>query len=97
MILKFSIRTILIALASVFPKFKVGYGYFFIILMNLVAIFFMVAATLDYDTQPWSVVRFEIILGVLSCAIGWFLGLKLINQTKRHEEIMERNLDKLYK
>ena len=42
------IRLIIVALAAVFPKFKMGYGVFLIILMSFVSLFCFFAAYADY-------------------------------------------------
>ena len=43
------IKLILVALAAVFPKFKMGYGVFLIILMTFVSLFAFSAAYLDHS------------------------------------------------
>ena len=88
------IKLILVALASLFPKFKMGYGVFLIILMTFVSLFAFSAAYLDHSfgAETW-IVRNEILFGIGASVIGWILGLALIRQAKRHEAMMEANLD----
>ena len=88
------IKLILVALASLFPKFKMGYGVFLIILMTFVSLFAFLAAYLDHSfgAATW-IVRNEILFGIGASVIGWILGLALIRQAKRHEAMMEANLD----
>ena len=88
------IRLIIVALASVFPKFKLGYGVFLIILMSFVSLFCFFAAYADYTFgEPAWIVRNEILIGIGASVIGWALGLALIRQAKRHEAMMQANLD----
>ena len=88
------IKLIFVALASLFPKFKMGYGVFLIILMTFVSLFAFSAAYLDHSfgAETW-IVRNEILFGIGASVIGWILGLALIRQAKRHEAMMEANLD----
>lgn len=88
------IKLILVALAAVFPKFKMGYGVFLIILMTFVSLFAFSAAYLDhrFGAAAW-IVRNEILIGIGASIIGWVIGLALIRQAKRHRAIMEANLD----
>jgi uncharacterized membrane protein (DUF485 family) len=88
------IRLIIVALAAVFPKFKLGYGVFLIILMSFVSLFCFFAAYADYTFgEPAWIVRNEILIGIGASVIGWALGLALIRQAKRHEAMMQANLD----
>ena len=88
------IKLILVALAAVFPKFKMGYGVFLIILMTLVSLFAFSAAYLDHSfgAAAW-IVRNEILIGIGASVIGWVIGLALIRQARRHEAMMEAKLD----
>ena len=88
------IKLFIVALAAVFPKFKTGYGVFLIILMTFVSLFAFSAAYLDHSfgAASW-IVRNEILFGIGSSVIGWVVGLALIRQAKRHETMMEANLD----
>ena len=88
------IKLILVALAAIFPKFKMGYGMFLIILMSSVSLFCFFAAYADYTLgEPAWIVRNEILFGIGASVIGWALGLALIRQARRHEAMMEANLD----
>ena len=85
---------ILVALAAVFPKFKMGYGVFLIILMTFVSLFAFSAAYLDHSFgEPAWIVRNEILFGIGASVIGWILGLALMRQATRHEAMMKANLD----
>ena len=87
-------RLIIVAIAAVFPKFKMGYGVFLIILMSFVSLFCFFAAYADYTFgEPAWIVRNEILIGIGASVIGWALGLALIRQAKRHEAMMQANLD----
>ena len=88
------IKMILVAFAAVFPKFKMGYGVFLIILMTFVSLFAFAAAYLDHSfgAAAW-IVRNEILIGIGASIIGWVIGLALIRQAKRHEAMMEAKLD----
>ena len=88
------IKLIIVALAAVFPNFKKGYGVFLIILMTFVSLFGFSAAYLDHSFgEPAWIVRNEILFGIGASVIGWLVGLTLIRQAKRHETMMEANLD----
>ena len=88
------IKLILVALAAVFPKFKMGYGVLLIILMTFVSLFGFSAAYLDHSFgEPAWIVRNEILFGIGASVIGWVVGLTLIRQAKRYETMMEANLD----
>ena len=88
------IKLILVALASAFPKFKMGYGVVLIILMTFVSLFAFSAAYLDHNSgEPAWIVRNEILFGIGASVIGWVLGLALMRQAARHEAMMETNLD----
>ena len=88
------IKLVIVALAAVFPKFKMGYGVFLIILMTFVSLFGFSAAYLDYSFgEPAWIVRNEILFGIGASVIGWVVGLALIRQAKRDEAMMEVNLD----
>ena len=88
------IKLIIVALAAVFPKFKMGYGVFLIILMTFVSLFGFSAAYLDHSFgEPAWIVRNEILFGIGASVIGWVVGLTLIRQAKRYETMMEANLD----
>ena len=88
------IKLILVALAAIFPKFKMGYGVFLIILMTFVSLFAFSAAYLDHSFgEPAWIVRNEILFGIGASVIGWILGLALMRQAARHEAMMKVNLD----
>jgi hypothetical protein len=88
------IRFFIVALATVFPKFKFSYGLFLIIGMTLVSAFCFFAAYVEHIYgQPAWIVRNQILYGVGASAIGWGLGLALMRQAKRHEAIVKNNLD----
>tara|TARA_Y100000385_G_C12956429_1_gene577740 strand:+ start:694 stop:1005 length:312 start_codon:yes stop_codon:yes gene_type:complete len=88
------IKLVFAALAAVFPKFKMGYGVFLIILMSFVSLFCFFAAYADYTLgEPAWIVRNEVLFGIGASVVGWALGLALIRQAKRHEAMMEANLD----
>ena len=88
------IRLIIVALAAVFPKFKMGYGVFLIILMSFVSLFCFFAAYADYTLgEPTWIVRNEILFGIGASVIGWVLGIALMRQAARHEAMMQANLD----
>ena len=88
------IKLILVALAAVFPKFKMGDGVLLIILMPFVALFAFAAAYLDHSFgEPAWIVRNEILIGIGASIIGWVIGLALIRQAKRHRAMMEAKLD----
>ncbi len=88
------IKMILLALAAVFPKFKMGYGVFLIILMTFGSLFAVSAAYLDHSFgEPSWIVRNEILFGIGASVIGWILGLALMRQAARHEAMMKVNLD----
>ena len=88
------IKMILVALAAVFPKFKMGYGVFLIILMTFVSLFAFSTAYLDHSFgEPAWIVRNEILFGIGASVIGWILGLALMRQAARHEAMMKANLD----
>ena len=88
------IKLILVALAAVFPKFKMGYGVLLIILMTFVSLFAFLAAYLDHSFgEPAWIVRNEILFGIGASVIGWVLGLTLMRQAARHEAMMDANLD----
>ena len=88
------IKLIIVALAAVFPKFKIGYGVFLIILMTFVSLFGFLAAYLDHSfgAAAW-IVRNEILFGIGASVIGWVVGLALIRQAKRDEAMIKANLD----
>ena len=88
------IKLILVALASVFPKFKKGYGVFLIVLMSFISMFLFIGAALDQSAgQPAWVVRNMRLFGVGALVIGWVLGIALMRQAARHEAMMKVNLD----
>ena len=88
------IRFFIVALATVFPKFKFSYGLFLIIGMTLVSAFCFFAAYVEHIYgQPAWIVRNQILYGVGASAIGWGLGLALMRQAKRHEAIVKKNLN----
>jgi len=88
------IKLIIVALAAVFPKFKMGYGVFLIILMTFVSLFGFSAAYLDHSFgEPAWIVRNEILFGICASVIGWVVGLALIRQAKRDEAMIKANLD----
>ena len=89
------IKLIIVALAAVFPKFKMGYGVFLIILMTFVSLFAFSAAYLDHNLgEPAWIVRNEILFRIGASVIGWILGLALMRQAARHEAMMNANSDK---
>jgi len=46
-------KAVIIGLAYFFPKFRFGYGLFFIIIMQLIAAFCLLAASTDHSlSQP---------------------------------------------
>lgn len=85
-------RVIVVGLAYCFPKFRRGFGFFFIIFMHFVSAFFLFAAWADSGSQPASVVRFEIYLAIGCSIIGLVLGLALMRQAERHQEALKKNL-----
>ena len=88
------IKLIIVALAAVFPKFKMGYGVFLIILMTFVSLFGFSAAYLDHSFgEPAWIVRNEMLFGIGASVIGWVVGLALIRQAKRDEAMIKANLD----
>ena len=88
------IKLMIVVLASVFPKFKKGYGMFLIILMSLISMLLFIGAALDQSAgQPDWVVRNMRLFGVGALVIGWVLGIALMRQAARHEAMMEANLD----
>ena len=88
------IRLIILALAAVFPKFKLGYGVFVIILFTVISSFCFFAAYADYTLgEPSWVIRNEILFGIGASVIGWALGLALIRQAKAHGAMMAANLN----
>ncbi|MGY9033080.1 MAG: hypothetical protein ACKVIA_12740 [Rhodobacterales bacterium] len=88
------IKMILVALAAVFPKFKMGYGVFLIVLMSFISMFLFIGAALDQSAgQPAWVVRNMRLFGVGALVIGWVLGIALMRQAARHEAMMKVNLD----
>ena len=88
------IKLIVVALAAVFSKFKMGYGVYLIILMTFVSLFAFSAAYLDHSFgEPAWIVRNEILFGIGASVIGWVLGLTLMRQAARHEAMMDANLD----
>ena len=88
------IKMILVALAAVFPKFKMGYGVFLIVLMSFISMFLFIGAALDQSAgQPAWVVRNMRLFGIGASVIGWILGLALMRQAARHEAMMKVNLD----
>ena len=91
---KLAIRFIIFFLASRFPKFKMGYGVFLIILMSFISMFLFIGAALDQSAgQPAWVVRNMRLFGVGALVIGWVLGIALMRQAARHEAMMKANLD----
>ena len=88
------IKMILVALAAAFPKFKMGYGVFLIVLMSFISMFLFIGAALDQSAgQPAWVVRNMRLFGVGALVIGWVLGIALMRQAARHEAMMKVNLD----
>ena len=85
---------IILALAALFPKFKLGYGVFVIILFTVISSFCFFAAYADYTLgEPSWVIRNEILFGIGASVIGWALGLALIRQAKAHGAMMAANLN----
>ena len=88
------IKLILVALAAVFPKFKMGYGVFLIILMTFISLFCFCAAYADYTFgEPAGIVRNEIFCGIASSIIGWVLGIALMRQSKRDAATMKDGVE----
>jgi uncharacterized membrane protein (DUF485 family) len=85
-------RAILVGLAYFFPKFRYGYGLFLIIFMHLVSAFCLFAAWADSGSQPASVVKFEIYLAIACSVIGWILGLALMRQAEKHQDMTKEKL-----
>ena len=87
-------KAVIVGLAYFFPKFRFGYGLFLIIFMQLIAAFFLFAASTDHSLgQPWWIVRNEIIFAICSSLIGWVLGIALMKQAERHAAMIKENLD----
>jgi uncharacterized membrane protein (DUF485 family) len=93
----FILKAAIVALASIFPKFKFGYGLFFIISMQLLALLFLFAAWADNGNQAASVVRFEIFLAIGLSAIGWVLGSAIMRQAERSQETSGQKIDEYLK
>ena len=88
------IRLIIVALAAVFSKFKLGYGVVIIILFTFISLFSFFAAYADYTFgEPSWIIRNEIIFGISASIVGWALGLALIRQAKARGAMMAANLD----
>ncbi|MDG1997861.1 MAG: hypothetical protein P8I79_01825 [Amylibacter sp.] len=88
------IRFIIVALATVFPKFKFAYGGFLIVGMTFVTALFFFGAYLDHGSgQPDWVVRNMIFLGIGASVIGWVLGIALMRQAERHEAMNKSSLE----
>jgi hypothetical protein len=88
------IRFIIVALATVFPKFKFAYGGFLIVGMTFVTAFFFFGAYLDHGSgQPDWVVRNMILLGIGASVIGWVLGIALMRKAERHEAMNKISLE----
>ena len=86
--IKLIIRLSIVALAAMFPKFKIGYGVLLIIGLSLTSSLFFFGAYADHiNGQPFWIVRNMILFGIGSLAIGWILGLALIRQAKGHQAI----------
>ena len=83
---QFLIRGSLILAAYKFPKFQIIFGFFVIILMNIICMLFLFIAWADYGTEPISVIKFEIGTGLVFFLIGWVLGVALIRQGRRKIE-----------
>ena len=77
---KLILKLIFRSVAYFFPKSKIVFGYIFMVLMHLFGAFLILVAYADYETEPNSVVQFEIILGLTFVLIGWVLDLILIKQ-----------------
>ena len=87
-------KAVIVGLAYFFPKFRFNFGLFLIIFMQLIAVFFLFAASTDHSLgQPWWIVRNEIILAICSSLIGWVLGIALMKQAERHQAMIKKNLD----
>lgn len=92
--IKLIIRLSIVALAAMFPKFKIGYGVLLIIGLSLTSSLFFFGAYADHiNGQPFWIVRNMILFGIGSLAIGWILGLALIRQAKGHQAMMEQGLE----
>jgi hypothetical protein len=87
-------RVVMVGLAYFFPKFRFGYGLFFVIFMQLIALLFLLLAWADYIIGEASfIIRNEIIFAVCSSLIGWVLGISLMKQAERHVAMIKENLD----
>ena len=92
--IKLIIRLSIVALAAMFPKFKIGYGVLLIIGLSLTSSLFFFGAYADHiNGQPFWIVCNMILFGIGSLAIGWILGLALIRQAKGHQAMMEQGLE----
>ena len=92
--IKLIIRLSIVALAAMFPKFKIGYGVLLIIGLSLTFSLFFFGAYADHiNGQPFWIVRNMILFGIGSLAISWILGLALIRQAKGHQAMMEQGLE----
>jgi hypothetical protein len=80
---QFLIRGSLILAAYKFPKFKIIFGFFVIMVMNIFCMLFLFIAWADYGTEPISVIKFEIGTGLAFLLTGWVLGVALIRQGRR--------------
>ena len=80
---QFLIRGSIILAACKFPKFQIIFGFFVIILMNIICMLFLFIAWADYGTEPISVIKFEIGTGLAFLLTGWVLGVALIRQGRR--------------
>lgn len=88
------IRLIIVALAAVSPKIKMGSGVFIIILFTFISLFCFFVAYAAYSRDEFSwIIRNEILYGIGTPVIGWVLGLALIRQAKAHGAMMDANLD----
>jgi uncharacterized membrane protein (DUF485 family) len=88
--IKLIIRLSIVALAAMFPKFKIDYGVLLIIAFSLI---FFGAYADHINGQPFWIVRNMILFGIGSLAVGWILGLALIRQAKGHQAMMEQGLE----
>jgi len=87
-------KAVIIGLAYFLPKFRFSFGLFLIIFMQLIAAFFLFAASTDHSLgQPWWIVRNEIIFAICSSLIGWVLGIALMKQAERHAAMIKENQD----
>lgn len=92
--IKLIIRLSIVALATMFPKFKIDYGVLLMIGLSLTFSLIFFGAYADHiNGQPFWIVCNMILFGIDSLAVGWILGLALIRQAKGHQAMMEQGLE----